>query len=319
MANPVLDKIAVGAEKASYARTPNGYPAMPGYTPQGQAAPQGSVDYAPQGDSGYGYGSTAYQQPQYQPQPYQTGQQPGFDMAYDRTGYGADAVTVDDVIVKTGLLLGLTVISAVVSWYLTLTSPQLGLMLGLGGALVALVLGFIIIFKSSTNPGLISTYMVAEGLMLGAVSLMFETEAPGVVGQALIATGVVFAVTLLLFRSGKVRNSSKVQKFALIGIIGILVLQVLDLILTMTGVIDNPWGLEGMTIAGFPLAGLLAVFVVLVGGASLIGDFDSVQRAAQAGLPKKSAWLLSFGIMLTVIWLYIQLLRYLAIIASSRD
>lgn len=312
MSNPVIDRIVKDTE-----RTPAGYPTMPGYTPGGHPATEASQPAHDQ----WQFTSTTQQAPQAgpvgAPQPQVSQQYPAPAIA-DSWDAPVEAMTYDDVLVKTATVSGTVFVAGWIGLTLAIANPTIGVALLIGGGLVAFVLSMIQIFKPEPKPALILAYAVAEGLALGGISAYSEQAAPGVVLQALLATAIVFGVTLALFRSGKVRNSPKLQRFTLIGLIGILALQLVNMVLMWTGVTTNPWGLEGATIFGIPLAGLLGIVVVLIGAASLIGDFDMAQRAVRAGAAKKYAWSLAFGITITVVWLYVQILRYLTIIASDR-
>ncbi|MBV7364203.1 Bax inhibitor-1/YccA family protein [Actinomycetaceae bacterium TAE3-ERU4] len=306
MSNPVLEQITDKAVRS----TPNGYPEMPGYTPMrsskyaggGQSAAGGqSYSTIPSMDSNVDF--------------YNSQSVDGYPQMVDAQ---EDRITYDDVIVKTGFLAALTFGLGVISYLLVEPFPELSALLTGAGVIVGLISGLVCVFKSSPSPILIGVYATAQGLALGAISAASDVIAPGVVFQALIATGVVFGVTLALFKSGRVRNSSKVSRFAFIGVLGILALQLINLVLGFFNVTQSPWGLEGMTIMGIPVAGLLGVLVILIGGASLIGDFDLAKKAVEAGAPRKFSWTISFGILVTVIWLYINILRYLTILMDRR-
>ena len=138
---------------------------------------------------------------------------------------------------------------------------------------------------------------------------------PGVVVQAVIATFVVVGVTLALFASGKIRASKKATKVFMIAMIGYLVFSVVNIfIMIFGGAGGNPWGLRGsVEIFGIPLGVILGVFVVILAAYSLVLDFDFIQKGVQNQAPRKYGWTGAFGIMVTVIWLYLELLRMFAI------
>jgi uncharacterized YccA/Bax inhibitor family protein len=133
--------------------------------------------------------------------------------------------------------------------------------------------------------------------------------------QAVIATLVVVGVTLALFASGKIRASKKATKVFLIALIGYAVFSLVNVgIMIFGGAGGNPWGLRGsVEIFGIPLGVVLGVFVVLLAAYSLVLDFDFIQKGVQNKAPRKYGWTGAFGIMVTVIWLYLELLRMLAI------
>ena len=209
-------------------------------------------------------------------------------------------LTYDDVIVKTGGLLALLVVVAAATWTL---APGLWIV----GAVVGLVLGLVNAFKKSPSPVLITLYTVAQGMFLGGISAMYESFYDGIVGQAVMATLSVFAVALVLFRSGKVRVTPKFQRAVLIGMGGYLVYSLLNIVLMVFGVGGGTYG---------PLrSGLLGIIVGLVAvglaAASLIMDFDSIKRGVEQGAPAKFAWSAAFGLIVTLVWLYLELLRLL--------
>lgn len=232
----------------------------------------------------------------------------------------ADAVdrgqmTYDDVIMKTLICLVALVAGAAASWWITAASPALAGVLLTGGLIVGFVLAMVNIFSRTIRPALILTYTVAEGIALGALSAVTEAAIPGVVLQAVIATVVVFAVTLALFASGKVRNSPKMMKFALIALIGILVSRVLMAILGGLGV-GGATATGGYTVMGMPLALVISIAAVVIGAICLISDFDAAKVGVESGAPARYAWSCAFGMMVTVVWLYVEILNILSRLQS---
>jgi uncharacterized YccA/Bax inhibitor family protein len=217
-------------------------------------------------------------------------------------------LTYDDVIVKTGGLLALLVVVAAATWTL---APGLWVI----GAFVGLGLGLVNAFKKSPSPALITAYVVAEGVFLGGISAFYaQAFRPGVVPQAVLATFSVFAVALYLFRSGRVRVTPKFTKFLLIAMGGYLVFSLLNLVLSFVVPSANAFGpLRGGTLG--VVVGLVAVGLA---AASLIVDFDSIKRGVDQGVPAKFAWSAAFGLIVTLVWLYLELLR-LAAMFSGRN
>ncbi len=215
-------------------------------------------------------------------------------------------LTYDDVIVKTGGLFALLVVVAAATWTL---APGLWII----GAVVGLVLGLVNAFKKTPSPALITLYTVAQGVFVGGISAFYESFYNGIVGQAVLATLSVFAVALVLFRSGKVRVTPKFRRAVLIGLVGYLVYSLLNVVLMLFGVGGGDFG---------PLrSGWLGVAVGLVAvglaAASLIMDFDSIKRGVDGGVPKIFAWSAAFGLIVTLVWLYLELLRLLAILRGD--
>lgn len=209
-------------------------------------------------------------------------------------------MTYDDVIMKTGGLLALLIAVGAATWVL---APQLYFV----GAIVGLIFGLINAFKKEPSPLLIVIYTAAQGVFLGGISKYFETAYNGIVPQAVLATVSVFVAALFLFKSGKVRVTPKFTKILLVGMVGYLLFSITNMILTMTGVMSG-WGMrEG----GLGL--IIGLVAVALASMSLIMDFDSIEKGVRNGIPAKYAWSAAFGIMVTLIWLYLELLRLIAI------
>ncbi len=211
-------------------------------------------------------------------------------------------LTYDDVIVKTGGLLALLVVVGAATWVLM---PGLWFV----GAIVGLVLGLVNAFKREPSPVLITLYTVAQGVFLGGISAFYEAAYNGIVGQAVLATLAVFATSLFLFRSGKVRVTPKFTRGLLLGLVGYLVFSLLNVVLMLFRVGGGEFGPLRSGWLGIAV-GLLAVGLA---AASLIVDFDSIKRGVDAGVPAKLAWSAAFGLIVTLVWLYLELLRILAI------
>ncbi|WP_075889012.1 MULTISPECIES: Bax inhibitor-1/YccA family protein [Actinomyces] len=302
MANPVFNRL----ESEWKETTPAGYPTMPGYQP-------GSADTADSTRFPYAAAGAA-QASQRQVPTYDQHALDEAERAY--AGASADAVdrgrmTYDDVIMKTGLLFGVLLVGAVLAWMATVANPGLGVLLMGAGMLVGFVLAMVNIFSKTIRPALIMAYAAAQGLAMGGLSAIMEAQYDGIVGQAVLATAAVFAVTLALFASGRVRNSPKLARFTLIALIGILVYRVLNWILVLTGVFSTAGGMNDATFMGFQLGTVVGVVAVLIGAACLIQDFDQAKVGVEMGAPAKFAWSCAFGLMVTVVWMYVEILQLL--------
>jgi uncharacterized YccA/Bax inhibitor family protein len=223
-------------------------------------------------------------------------------------------LTYDDVIVKTGGLLALLVVVAAATWTL---APGLYFV----GAVVGLVLGLVNAFRKSPSPALIVAYTVAEGVFLGGISFLFQNTsfdgvhpAQPIVGQAVLATFAVFAVALFLFRSGRVRVTPKFTKFLIVGMVGYLAFSLLNLVLSFVLPSSSGFG----PLRGGALGVIVGLVAVGLASMSLIVDFDSIKRGVDQGVPAKFAWSAAFGLVVTLVWLYLELLR-LAAILSGRN
>lgn len=235
------------------------------------------------------------------------------DEIYNRSSAPAEGetMTVENTIVKTVISFILLLAGAAIGW---ITAPAVPL-LWIGAAIVAFVLALVNIFKKEPSAPLILAYAAAEGVFIGGISAFYEAIWPGVVVQAVIATLVVVGVTLALFASGKIRASAKATKVFLIAMVGYLVFSLVNIgIMIFGGAGGNPWGLRGsVEIFGIPLGVILGVFVVILAAYSLVLDFDFIQRGVNNKAPAKYGWTGAFGIMVTVVWLYLELLRMFAI------
>jgi uncharacterized YccA/Bax inhibitor family protein len=250
--------------------------------------------------------------PAFAPQTVSTQQ---LDEIYNRTSapglgdtHSGDVMTVEDTIAKTVGAFALLLVGAAVGW---LTGMPL---LWIGAAVVGLVLGLVNSFKKEPSAPLILIYAAVEGVFVGGISSFFNAQFDGIVVQAVIATLVVIGVTLALFASGKIRASKRATKIFLIAMIGYGLFSLVNFLLVVTGVQTDPYGLRGsFEIAGIPLGIVLGVFVVIMAAYSLVLDFDFIQRGVNNRAPRKYGWTGTFGIMATVIWLYLEILRMFAL------
>ncbi|MGY1552948.1 Bax inhibitor-1/YccA family protein [Microbacterium sp. A588] len=236
-----------------------------------------------------------------------------------------DRMTVEDTVWKTAGLFGILLVTAVIGWIWTLGGTQLASAASISmvpwliGALGGFVLAMVITFTSrkKVRPALIFAYAALEGLFIGGISAFFEVLFPGIVLQATLATVAVVGVTLALFASGKIRASKKMTKIFMIAMIGYLVFSLLNLVLMWTGVNDNAFGLRSEEIMGIPLGLILGVLVVFMAAYALVLDFDQIQQGVRNGAPRQFGWMGGFGIMVTVVWLYVEILRMIAIARSN--
>ena len=224
-----------------------------------------------------------------------------------------ETMSVDTTIGKSALSFGLLVVGGALGWFTTDTMP----FLWIGAGIVGFVLALVNTFKREPSPALILAYAAVQGIFVGGISAWYEAINPGIVGQAVLATFVVIGVTLALFVSGKVRASKKATKVFLIAMVGYLVFSLVNMGLMLFGVNDDPWGMRSMEIMGIPLGVILGVLVVIMAAYSLVLDFDFIQQGVRNRAPKKYEWTGVFGIMVTVIWLYLEILRMLAVAQSN--
>ena len=216
-------------------------------------------------------------------------------------------MTIDTVVQKTGITLGLLVLAAAATWILL---PPGLYPLAMGAALVGMGLGFVVSFKRVVNPGLVVAYALVEGVFLGAVSRVFENAYPGIVGNAVIGTMVAFAGTLAAYKFFNISVTPKFRKFVVIASFGFVGLVLLDFVLGLFGL---PFGWNEFGLIGF----VASVVGLVLGVLMLVLDFDYVERGIAARLPARESWRAAFGLTVTIVWLYIELLRILAILRGD--
>jgi len=225
------------------------------------------------------------------------------------TPVDTDRMTYEDTIVKIVISFVLLLAGAAVGWFIPV--------LALPAALVGFVLAVVNIFKKKPSPALVLSYAAVEGIFVGGITVFFESRFPGIAVQAVLGTLVVVGVTLALFASGKIRASKKATKVFLIAMVGYAVFSLINFILMATGASSGAFGLRSVEIpifGGIPLGLLLGPLVIIMAAYSLVLDFDSIQTGVKRGAPRIYGWTAAFGIMVTVVWLYLEILRLLAIL-----
>jgi uncharacterized YccA/Bax inhibitor family protein len=224
----------------------------------------------------------------------------------------AGRMTVEDTVVKTILSFAILIAGAVVGW--TLADP----LVMIGGAIGGLVLGLVNTFKKTPSPALIVGYAILQGLFVGSISMIYNTMWDGIVTQAVVGTIAVIGITLFLFLSGRFRSSARMTKIVSVAMIGYLVYSIANVVLMMTGVTgDAAFGLSSMNFFGIPLGVVIGLVVVFLAAYSLVLDFESIKLGADRGVPAVYAWQGAFGILVTVVWLYLEILRMLAILRGN--
>lgn len=222
-----------------------------------------------------------------------------------------DRMTYEDTIQKAVGAFAILAVGAAIGWFV----PALAI----PAAIVGFVLALVNIFKKKTVPALVLAYSAVQGVFVGGISAILEASYPDIAIQALIGTGAVFVTTLLLFRSGKIRASKRATKVFLVAMVGYALFSLVNLGLMIFGVTDEPFGLRSEPIPGLgiPFGVVLGILVVLLAAYSLVLDFDAVKQGVENGAPRNFAWRAVFGIVLTVVWLYIEILRLLAILRGG--
>ncbi|GEB44178.1 MULTISPECIES: Bax inhibitor-1/YccA family protein [Microbacterium] len=233
-------------------------------------------------------------------------------------------MTVEDTVMKTLALFGILVVTAVVGWIwsmagVSVANPNPSAAPMIVGGLVGFVLAMVATFKKKPSVPVFIAYAAFEGLFVGGISAFFEFIFPGIVLQATLGTLSVVGVTLALFASGKIRASARATKIFMIAMVGYMVFALLNLGLMLFNVpiAGGAFGLYSMKIAGIPLGLVIGVFVVIMAAYSLVLDFDQIQRGVRNGAARVYGWVGAFGIMVTVVWLYVEILRMIAILRGN--
>lgn len=224
---------------------------------------------------------------------------------YNRAAYAPPArfMTLDDVVTKTAITLGVVIATGAVAWIFDLGG------LAIVGALVGFVLALVISFKQSTNPALILSYAAAEGLFLGAISHVFNDLYPGIAIQAVVGTAGVFAGMLVVYKTGAIRVTPKFTRWLLGALIGVVALSLINLVasfFTEGGLGLRDADTNPALAIGFSLLCIgIAAFVFLL-------DFDMIDKGIKQGAPERFAWYAAFGLTVTLVWLYLEILRLLS-------
>jgi uncharacterized YccA/Bax inhibitor family protein len=217
-------------------------------------------------------------------------------------------MTIEDVVAKTGFLFTILVVVGALAWSLNLGG--LGLIVGfLGGFILAMVISF----SKNIKPGLVVTYAALQGLALGSISKVYETIQPGIVSQAVIGTIAAFAGVLVMYRNGTLRATPQFTRALIGAAIGYFILGLVSLVASFFGV-GQGYGFYGVSGLGL----LLAVAGVAIASLFLVLDFDQIEKGVVAGVPEKESWRASFGLMVTVVWLYLEVLRLISILRNDR-
>jgi uncharacterized YccA/Bax inhibitor family protein len=262
---------------------------------------------APQA-GGAAVGSNPYATNPYAPQ---QGVQVGGPQAPPR----ADVMTIDDVVTRTGMTLGTVVLTAVLSWVLLpVDEANLGTSYGIaiGAVLVALVLALVQSFKRKPTPALILSYAAFEGVFLGVISNVVSTYiAPGAVVQAVMGTMAVFAGVLFAYKMRWIRVTRRFYGFVMAAAMGFVLLMVANLLFSVFG------GGDGLGFRSGGLGILFGIIGIILGACFLALDFKQVEDGVAYGAPREESWFAAFGLTLTLVWIYMEMLRLFSILSGN--
>lgn len=278
----------------------NGYAGF-NAAPQAGAPVTGANPYA-QGTAANPYATNPYAQQD---------TQYGAPQAPARTG----AMTIDDVVTRTAITLGTVVLGAALAWaLLPVDEANLGKSYGIaiGAALVAFVLSLVQSFKRRPVPALIVSYAAFEGVFLGVISSAVSTYiGPGVVMQAVLGTMCVFAGVLLAYKMRWIRVTRRFYGFVMAAAMGFMLLMVVNLLFAVFG------GGDGLGFRSGGLGILFGVIGIILGACFLALDFKQVEDGIAYGAPREESWLAAFGLTMTLVWIYLEMLRLLSILSGD--
>ena len=222
-------------------------------------------------------------------------------------------MTLEGTVNKTGILLALVVLSASLTWRMFFYTGDAGAVMpiAIGGAIVGFILALVTIFKKQWSGITAPLYAIAEGLFLGAISGIFEMQYPGIVIQAVALTLGTLASLLLLYKTGIIKPTENFRLMIVSATMGIAVLYLVNIIMSAFG--SSGIGFihsNGLFGIGFSL------FVVAIAALNLVLDFDFIEQGSEIGAPKYMEWFGAFSLMVTLIWLYLEILRLLAKLRS---
>ncbi|MGW6394232.1 Bax inhibitor-1/YccA family protein [Streptomyces sp. NPDC055103] len=226
-----------------------------------------------------------------------------------------NVMTIDDVVSRTAMTLGTVVLTAVLSWFLLpVDSANLGKSYGIaiGAALVAFVLAMVQSFKRKPSPALILSYAAFEGVFLGVISAAVSTYiADGVVMQAVLGTMAVFAGVLIAYKMGWIRVNRRFYGFVMAAAMGFMLLMLVNLLFAVFA------GGDGLGFRSGGLGIVFGVIGVILGACFLALDFKQVEDGVNYGAPREEAWLAAFGLTMTLVWIYLEMLRLLSILQGD--
>jgi uncharacterized YccA/Bax inhibitor family protein len=217
-------------------------------------------------------------------------------------------MTYDDVVVRTASLFAILLVAAAATWFLA--PPALLVPLWIGAMLLGLGIGLVIAFSKTVRPPLMMLYAAVEGVFIGAISFAFESFYDGIVIQAVLGTLGAFVAMLFAYKVKAIRATPKFTRFLIIATLGYAAFSLIHFVAVMAFGVTSVYSMGllgvGISILGVGLASL-----------NLILDFDYIDRGVQQGLPQQYSWVAAYGLLVTLVWLYIEILRLIAILRGN--
>ena len=222
---------------------------------------------------------------------------------FETSQMSGEVMTKNGVINKSFCLWAILSLGAYLGW----SHPSMAAGLLFPMAIGTFVLAMIIVFKKHLAPVLSPIYAFCEGMLLGCITLVFEKSYPGIAVNAIFLTVCVLFCMLAAFKAGFIRPTNKFYAVVGISTLAIALLYIVDMLITIFG------GVGFSFITSSSTFGILfSIFVVLIASLNLIIDFDIIQKGIYAGAPKYMEWYGSFALMVTIVWLYVEILRLLS-------
>lgn len=217
-------------------------------------------------------------------------------------------MTMDDVVVRTSLLLGIVLVAGAFAWV-----ANAGPGLVIGAALAGFALALVNIFKRQVSPPLVLAYAACEGVFLGAISHAYNDLYSGIVVQAAVATAAIFGTVLVLFTSGRLRATPRFVKMVVGAFLGLFALLIVDLLVNAFDGSGNGLGLR----SGGGVAILFSLAFIVAGSLTFVLDFDQAQRLVVAGVDERESWRVAFGLVVGLVWLYLEVLRFIGYLRND--
>jgi uncharacterized YccA/Bax inhibitor family protein len=219
-----------------------------------------------------------------------------------------DRMTIDDVVVRTVGLLLLTGISAAAAWALVPVEIMFPVMWG--AAILGLIVGLVISFARITNPLLIGVYAIVEGAFVGLISEYYNERFSGIVLQAVVGTFGIFLIMSMLYKFRVIRATPRFTRGLMAALIGITAVILVNWMLSIFGVYTPLRG--GDTGKGTWISIGFSLVVIVIASLTFILDFDLIEQSVRQGAPRKMAWTCAFGLLVGLIWVYLEVLRLLS-------
>ncbi|MEU0373492.1 Bax inhibitor-1/YccA family protein [Streptomyces sp. NPDC006283] len=222
-----------------------------------------------------------------------------------------DVMTMDDVVARTAMTLGTVVVGAVLAWTVLPVSPT-SYGIAVGSALVAFVLAIVQSFKRKASPALILSYAAFEGIFLGVISEMFNSRWDGAPFQAVLGTMAVTGAMLFVYKQRWIRVTARYARIGMTIAIAFIAVLAVNLLLVVFGVADD----GGLRSFG-PIGAIVGILAILIGCFFLTLNFKEIEDGITYGAPRQESWLAAFGLTVTLVWIYLEMLRLVAIFSGD--